>query len=350
MKKINLFLILIICITLNIDNVFAEKINRFYNDESGIAGTFLLQYDTETKRYELGLPIHQEYQRKEDKEYVEAPENFDYVLAFELGTYEQGTNFVGREEFIIYLNEEPVKEITNEQALEVHYCISSYDSSGSPNASGTASVYIFSDSLQKSDKENQGLKREISKCIDLKSNEAKEGKVESVNECKTYETHSKEIEKQFKNYKTIGSIKEAKKRINLLKTLCNSITKYVDFDDSCMKYCLDFPEWLNEMEKKYNIEVGPGQKACGFSEKLILYIANIVKWVKYIVPVLVIVLGILDFIKAISSEKDDEMKKAQGRFVKRLIAAALIFIVPFVIEFVLEKMGFSANGCGIIDL
>ena len=44
------------------------------------------------------------------------------------------------------------------------------------------------------------------------------------------------------------------------------------------------------------------------------------------------------------------MKKAQGRFVKRLIAAALIFIIPFIIEFVLGKMGFDSNGCGIIDL
>ena len=64
----------------------------------------------------------------------------------------------------------------------------------------------------------------------------------------------------------------------------------------------------------------------------------------------VILLGIIDFIKAIVSEKDDEMKKAQGHFVKRLIAAALIFIIPFIIEFILNKMGFAANGCGIIDL
>ena len=69
-------------------------------------------------------------------------------------------------------------------------------------------------------------------------------------------------------------------------------------------------------------------------------------------PVIVIVLGILDFIKAIGSDKEDEMKKAQGRFVKRLIAAVLIFIIPFIIEFVLDKMGFGEyiSGCGIIDL
>ncbi|MDO4963845.1 MAG: hypothetical protein Q4E75_07120, partial [bacterium] len=61
-------------------------------------------------------------------------------------------------------------------------------------------------------------------------------------------------------------------------------------------------------------------------------------------------LGILDFIKAMSQDKDDEMKKAQKRFVIRLISAALIFILPFILEFILNKMGIDANGCGIIDL
>ena len=109
-------------------------------------------------------------------------------------------------------------------------------------------------------------------------------------------------------------------------------------------------EKINEIKKDYGIAVKDDKIICGFSEKLIIYIANIVKWAKYIVPVIVIVLGILDFIKAIAADKEDEMKKAQGKFIKRLIAAALIFIIPFIIEFVLNKMGFDANGCGIIDL
>ena len=80
-------------------------------------------------------------------------------------------------------------------------------------------------------------------------------------------------------------------------------------------------------------------------------VMTVLKYVQtYSWPVAVIVLGILDFIKAIATDKDDEMKKAQKRFIIRLIAAALIFIIPFIIEFVLDKMGFIANGCGIINL
>jgi len=43
----------------------------------------------------------------------------------------------------------------------------------------------------------------------------------------------------------------------------------------------------------------------------------------------------MDFIKAIAAQSEDEMKKAQSRFIRRLIVAALVFIVPFLIEYVL---------------
>ena len=132
-----------------------------------------------------------------------------------------------------------------------------------------------------------------------------------------------------------------------LKTYCNQIYKSLDVN-SPTKCVQDCKSAIDEVQDLLDIKYDNSK--CGFSEKLAIYIANIVKWLKYIIPVIVIVLGILDFIKAIASEKDDEMKKAQGHFVKRLIAAALIFIIPVIIEFILEKMGFAANGCGIIDL
>ena len=66
---------------------------------------------------------------------------------------------------------------------------------------------------------------------------------------------------------------------------------------------------------------------------------NVLKWAKYIAPALVIILSMLDFIKAIASQSDDEMKKAQGKFVKRLIVAALLFLLPFIINFMLKTFG-----------
>lgn len=129
-----------------------------------------------------------------------------------------------------------------------------------------------------------------------------------------------------------------------LKLFCKKIIEYGNVGLSrCLGLCLS-------LGKEPFFKVDFSNYDCGFSGKLILFIGNIIRWVKYIIPIVVIMLGILDFIKAIVADKEDEMKKAQQRFIKRLIAAALIFIIPVILEFVLNKMGFNAMGCGIINL
>lgn len=143
---------------------------------------------------------------------------------------------------------------------------------------------------------------------------------------------------------------------NNIKSQCSSILQNFDYkmgQKGCIDSCLTIKQVLNEYRKGTDLyDDGSGIKGkCGFSDKLVGFILNIIRWVKYIIPAIVIILSIIDFIKAIASDKDDEMKKAQGRFVNRLIAAALIFIVPLILEFVLDKMGFAEHikGCGIIN-
>lgn len=66
------------------------------------------------------------------------------------------------------------------------------------------------------------------------------------------------------------------------------------------------------------------------------------------IPVLLVVLGLMDFMKALSAQKEDNMKKSQQLFVKRLISAAIIFfafaIVKLVISFVAD-----GNNSDIMD-
>ena len=73
--------------------------------------------------------------------------------------------------------------------------------------------------------------------------------------------------------------------------------------------CLNVDNYINNPQQYLT-------ETCGFSNRLIYWINNILKWVKYIVPALLIVLSILDFIKAMSSDKDDELSKAKKRIKK----------------------------------
>ena len=45
------------------------------------------------------------------------------------------------------------------------------------------------------------------------------------------------------------------------------------------------------------------------------------------VPVIIVVLGIIDFVKAVASGKDDDISKNTRIFVKRLITGVIVFFV-----------------------
>ncbi len=51
-----------------------------------------------------------------------------------------------------------------------------------------------------------------------------------------------------------------------------------------------------------------------------------------LVPVVLVVLGMLDLAKAVMAQKEDEIKRGQQTFVKRLIAAAIVFFVFAVVK------------------
>lgn len=135
-----------------------------------------------------------------------------------------------------------------------------------------------------------------------------------------------------------------------IKSQCRSILEnynYSDGEAECVDACLKIKDTLDEYKAGTDLAEEYNSGDCGFSERLLVWASNILRWIKYILPVAVIIFGILDFIKAIGADKDDEMKKAQKRFIIRLIAAALVFIIPLILEFVLDKMGFGYNDCGL---
>jgi surface polysaccharide O-acyltransferase-like enzyme len=66
------------------------------------------------------------------------------------------------------------------------------------------------------------------------------------------------------------------------------------------------------------------------------------------VPVVLVIMGSLDFFKGISAQKEDEIKKGQQLFIKRLIAAALVFFA-FVITKVLISAVADGAGTNILD-
>ena len=68
--------------------------------------------------------------------------------------------------------------------------------------------------------------------------------------------------------------------------------------------------------------------------------------IKYIVPIILIVLTMIDFLKAVSSGDKDIVKVATSKLVKRAIIALVIFLIPTLLQLVLGLVT-SYGTCGI---
>ena len=70
--------------------------------------------------------------------------------------------------------------------------------------------------------------------------------------------------------------------------------------------------------------------------------------IKYAAIIMLIVLTVIDYAKAVASSNQDAIKKATMNTVKRLIIAAIIFLLPMLIEFLFKILGiYSSTTCGI---
>lgn len=65
---------------------------------------------------------------------------------------------------------------------------------------------------------------------------------------------------------------------------------------------------------------------------------------KIAVPVLLIIWGMLDLGKAVMAQKEDEIKKGQQTFIKRLVAAALVFFIVTIVGLVIKLIGGDKDG------
>lgn len=68
------------------------------------------------------------------------------------------------------------------------------------------------------------------------------------------------------------------------------------------------------------------------------------KTLKYLIPVLIIVLSIVDFIKVVANGEDKEYKNAWNKFIKRIIIGIVIILVPVIIEMLIGLTGLFNNG------
>lgn len=77
-------------------------------------------------------------------------------------------------------------------------------------------------------------------------------------------------------------------------------------------------------------------------------VQHIFNFIKIVGPILVVLLSSIDFAKVIIKSDDEAMAKAQKKLILRLILAGLLFVIPTLVNVILDVFGMtSTSTCGI---
>lgn len=86
---------------------------------------------------------------------------------------------------------------------------------------------------------------------------------------------------------------------------------------------------------------------CMGLEPVVRILVAVVSLLKFGIPILLIIFGMMDLGKAVMAGKEDEMKKAQGTLIKRFIYAVAVFLVVTLVQLVMNLVaGASTDETG----
>lgn len=87
--------------------------------------------------------------------------------------------------------------------------------------------------------------------------------------------------------------------------------------------------------------------SCGNIKNIPKKIPELTTWaislIQVAVPVILVILSMVDLVKAVSSQKEDEIKKGKSVLVKRIILAAVIFLFVAIVKFAISIVASSTD-------
>lgn len=118
--------------------------------------------------------------------------------------------------------------------------------------------------------------------------------------------------------------------------------------DLVLKANKDKVQNLDKKDKddQTSVDTSDGLISCENAPKTVKLIKQVYTLIRYLVPVLIIALSIVDFLKVLLSGEEKAYKTAWSKFIKRLIIGVVILILPILISFIINLSG-ALKGYGI---
>jgi len=158
---------------------------------------------------------------------------------------------------------------------------------------------------------------------------------EMVDTCKNnYQSvYLREVNK-YNNDSTTNKTEEEVKQEDCANKCSNECAD--DRDLECYRWCYnDCTEGEVEEDKPVNTYPKINCSGIEVPKKIAQLVSTFINIIKIAVPILIIIYGSLDFAKAVMAQKEDEIKKGQQMFIKRLISGVMVFLVIFIVQIVI---------------
>lgn len=87
---------------------------------------------------------------------------------------------------------------------------------------------------------------------------------------------------------------------------------------------------------KNTVSNATGSLCTGGVSQIVALAKMVIKVLQIAVPIGLIVMGTIDMAKAVIAGDEKKMKEAQKPFIKRIIAAIIVFLIPIIVNMVLS--------------
>ena len=86
-----------------------------------------------------------------------------------------------------------------------------------------------------------------------------------------------------------------------------------------------------------------GCKAIDIDMIVPAFTKGLVDVIKVLIPILLVAYGMIDLTKAVMSNDEKVMKEAQGRFIKRIIYAVVIFFIVAIVQLIFGMLATAST-------
>ena len=161
--------------------------------------------------------------------------------------------------------------------------------------------------------------------------------------------YTKEVNGVKSNYKVV--IKNDSVTVHKNGVRVSNDTKINIFDTKNIDECPKIENiTISEVGKTISIKskISCGN-VTGIPEKIPELTSFAITVIQIAIPIVLVVMGSLDLFKGLSAQKEDEIKKGQQMFVKRLIYAAVIFFVVVIAKLLISVVADSTTSNNIAE-